>query len=234
MEQTIIYLLSCVAVVSVSASASLLAIKKRMDIVGATVLAMIASFGGGIMRDLAIGKRPISLLADDSYGLLILLGFLTVFVLFHVGFLPKAREGLMKKSREFWFDLTDAVGLAAFAMAGIGVAEEMGLSPGVRIFCGCITGVGGGILRDMIASEIPLIFRKHIYLLPVVVGTAVTVFLEPLCGSAAAIALGMILTVGLRVLAILFRWNLPTPLTQSERDAEQEKTDEKEKTEEPV
>jgi len=218
----IVSILQYVAVISVSASAALLAIKKRMDIVGSIVVAMIASFGGGVMRDLLIGNIPVSFLEPSSTSL-ILCSFGVVFILFHIGFIPKAREGLMKRTREFWFDLTDAVGLAAFAVAGADVTRAMGENAAVQIFCGCITGVGGGILRDVVAAEIPLIFRKRIYLLPVIFGTAAYVWLQSAVSVAVAVSVGMAIIVGFRILAILYKWDLPTPLPREKRKEDEEK-----------
>ena len=115
----------------------------------------------------------------------------------------------------------DSLGLGAFTVSGIGTALETGEDYGafLLLFVGVITGVGGGVLRDVLAGETPYIFRKHVYASASILGALVCIFLLDL-DNTLAIALGMIVCVITRLLAAAFRWNLPHAGKPANKEAE--------------
>ena len=208
----ILKIVEYIGVISFAISATVIAINKRTDGVGAVMFALLTCFGGGLLRDVILGITP-RILTEQSYHYLALTCIVTALVCFVFAFIPKTAEFISRHSHDFIIELTDAVGLSVFCVFGVNVAMEIcPQANGVLlIFCGCVTGVGGGLLRDVCSAEIPFIFRKHIYLIPTLLGSsfyALTVKLIPNLLSM-LIAIGII--IALRILAVIFKWNLPVP-----------------------
>lgn len=222
--ETITLVLECIAVASFSVTGTLIAIKRRLDIFGALVLALITSFGGGLIRDLTIGMTPPLLLSGDrEYTTMTVVCVAVSLTVSLTAFLGNMAERLTASIHNILIESTDTLGLALFCILGIDSALEANAAfqsnPALLIFCGCITGVGGGILRDVMTAQIPSIFRKHIYLIPALLGSSLYVVLhsyEVRQIPAILFSAGLILI--LRFLAIRFRWNLPTPLGRHEND----------------
>lgn len=175
------------------------AVRHRLDIFGVMVLAFAAGNAGGITRDLLIGAVPPAAIADWSYlGVSILAGFIVFF-----------RSALIARLNNpvLWFD---AVGLAFFAVAGAGKALIHGLNPVMAALLGMLTGIGGGMLRDVLVNEIPAVLRADLYALAALAGAAVVVAGDMLdLPPAAAALVGGLLCFGLRFMAIRRGWRLP-------------------------
>ena len=175
------------------------AVKHRLDIFGVMVLSFAAGNAGGITRDLLIGAVPPAAIADLTYvGLSILAGFLTFY-----GYSLIARLS----NPVLWFD---AAGLAFFAVAGTQKALVFGLNPVMAALLGMLSGIGGGMLRDVLANEIPTVLRADLYALAALAGAAIVAIghvahIEPL----ATTIVGGLLCFGLRFMAIRFGWHLP-------------------------
>lgn len=212
---TVTFVLECVGIASFSASGTILAIKKRMDVFGALILAMITAFGGGLMRDLVIGVHPPKLFATQEYAVLAAIGAGVSLLLFLLSFFGNVAVLLTEHAHNVFLEATDTVGLALFCVLGVdsalASAPQCAENTMLLIFCGCITGVGGGVLRDVLSAQIPTVFRKHIYLIPALLGSTLYVLMSPYAARLPSIlfSAGSILLI--RVLAIRFRWNLPTP-----------------------
>lgn len=147
-----IYLLDLLGTVVFAISGALAASRKNMDIFGFCVLALMPAVGGGTVRDLLIGRQPVFWIQDHTY-VLVALG---VAVLFFFGaHRIKSRYDLL-----VWMD---AAGLALFGVLGCGIALEAGTGGLVAVMMGVITAVTGGMLRDIICNEIPLILSREIY-----------------------------------------------------------------------
>lgn len=211
MVDIILSIVEYIGVISFAVSATVIAINKKTDAVGAVIFALLTCFGGGMLRDVILGGVP-KVLTETSYHWLALTCILVSLACFVMAFIPKTADFITKHSKDFAVDFTDAIGLSVFCVFGVDVAVEQGAQhPVLIIFCGCITGVGGGMLRDVFSAEIPFIFRKHIYLIPTLCGStfyALTYKHIPHLVSM-LIAIGII--IALRVLAIKFKWNLPVP-----------------------
>lgn len=182
-------------------SGALLAARKRFDVFGVAVLALAAALGGGIIRDLLIGAVPPVALRDWRYGAAALLAAGVGFVAHH----PLERMGPAVR-------VFDAIGLGFFAVAGTSKALAFGLPPFAAVAMGVLTGVGGGVMRDVLAGEVPLVLRREIYAVAALAGAlvvAVAAVVDRYGAAAAAIA--VILTVALRLTAVWRRWHAPQP-----------------------
>lgn len=226
-----IFVIECIGVISFAVSATIVAIRKRLDFIGAVVFALVTSFGGGFFRDLVIGVTPPRLLSSREFGILALICIGVSLLLFHLSFLGQIAPKLIAHIHSPWIELTDSIGLAAFCVLGVDSAivscPESADNALLLLFCGCITGVGGGIVRDIFSAEIPGIFRKHIYLIPALVGTLTYIALLPFERQVLSHLIAMAVILCIRTLAIRFKWNCPTPLGR-------EKQTEKEKENEPL
>ena len=212
MINTILSIVEYVGVISFSLSSSIIAIRKKTDIIGALIFSLLTSFGGGFIRDITLGITP-CILTDVTYRYLMLTCVLVSTLCFILAFIPKTASFIARHSHDFIIDFTDAIGLSVFCVFGIDVAIEIsgGENFVLLIFCGCITGVGGGMLRDICSAEIPFILRKHIYLIPALCGTVFYTFTYKLMPHIASMLISIGIIIALRVLAIVFKWNLPKP-----------------------
>lgn len=176
------------------------AVKHRLDIFGVLVLAFAAGNAGGITRDLLIGAIPLAAIAHWSYvGVSILAGFV---VYFRYPLIARLNNPVL------WFD---AAGLAFFAVAGAEKALLFHLNPAMAALLGMLTGIGGGMLRDVLVSEVPTVLRADLYALAALAGAVVVVAghllgLHPI-GPA---VIGGLLCFALRFMAIRYGWHLPS------------------------
>ena len=180
-------------------SGALLAVKHRLDVFGVTVLAFAAGNAGGITRDLLIGVSPPAAVADWKYvGVSTVAGLITFF--WH----PTADRF---RNDVLWYD---AGGLAFFAVAGTQKALLHGLHPAMAALLGMVTGIGGGMLRDVLVAEVPTVLRADVYALAALAGaTAVAVADALHISPIVAMSVGGTLCFALRFGAIRYGWHLP-------------------------
>lgn len=213
MVDTVIFLVELLGAISFALSGILVAIKRQADAVGAFVLAMTTAFGGGMIRDLFLGITPPNLFTNPKMGIEALIALSIAMLCYLFAFFRRTAVFIDRHKNDFMLNLFDAIGLGVFCVTGVNVAISDGHADNVflLVFMGCLTGVGGGILRDVFASAIPLVFRKHIYMLPAILGSLIYIYGRQILPELAAmlIAIGFIITV--RILAAIFRWNLPVP-----------------------
>lgn len=211
MVDVILYIVEYIGVISFAVSGTVIAIKKKTDAVGALFFALLTCFGGGIIRDVVLGNVPRIFIETKNY-FLALTCIVVAVICFALAFVPKTADFITKHSHDFVIEFTDAIGLSVFCVFGVDVAIELGFDNTVLlIFCGCITGVGGGMLRDICSAEIPFIFRKHIYLIPTLCGAIFYAFTYKYIHHLASMLIAIAIIITLRVLAIKFKWNLPVP-----------------------
>ena len=215
---TVLKIVEYIGVISFAISGTVIAINKKTDGVGALVFALLTAFGGGMIRDIILGITP-KILTETSYHFLALACVVVSLFCFILAFIPKTAIFISKHSHDFVIELTDAIGLSVFCVFGVNVAMEISIEPNsvLLIFCGCITGVGGGLLRDVCSAEIPFIFRKHIYLIPALVGSTFYALTYDIMSSTLSMFLAIGIIIALRILAIIFKWNLPIPKTHNEK-----------------
>jgi uncharacterized membrane protein YeiH len=180
------------------------ALTRRLDLFGTLVLAFVAGNAGGITRDVLIGSVPPAAISDWRYlAVSILAGVVT----FYCSSAVDKLSGTKLSSPVLLFD---AAGLALFAVSGAQKALAFGLNPVMAALLGMLTGIGGGIVRDVLVAEIPTVLRADIYAVAALAGAAVAVIGKLLGIAATATAIvGALLCFGLRLLAIHRGWRLP-------------------------
>ncbi len=180
-------------------SGAVAAVKHRLDIFGIMVLAFAAGNAGGVTRDVLIGATPPAAIADWKYlAVSVLAGFL---IFFWYPLLARLRNPVL------WFD---AIGLAFFAVAGAQKALVYGLNPVMAALLGMLTGIGGGMARDVLVNQIPTVLRADLYALAALAGAAVVVGGQLLALPAVPTAVaGGVLCFALRYMAIEHGWHLP-------------------------
>ena len=194
---TAIYL---IAIVAEAMSGALAAGRRSMDVFGVAVIAFVTALGGGTMRDLVLGHFPIGWTQHPEYiYLVIAAGLLTTLIARHMVRLKRL------------FLALDAMGLVAFSLIGCDIALKMGYAPIVVIMAGMITGIFGGILRDVLCNQVPVVFQRELYASVSLAVCALFLALRALgvdtdLNTAISFAAGL----ALRGLAIRFRWRLPT------------------------
>ena len=182
-------------------SGALAAGRRSLDLLGVVVIAIVTSVGGGTLRDLLLDRHPVFWIANTGYLLVAMAAAL--FTLAYVRFFKPPERLLL---------LADAFGLALFTISGARIASAAGVDGVVVVMMGVITGVFGGVLRDVLCAEIPMILRKgHIYATAAIAGAATFVLLGHLALDAEWRALSaMAVVAGLRLAAIV--WNLQLPV----------------------
>lgn len=180
-------------------SGAVAAVNRRLDIFGILVLSFVAGNVGGITRDVLIGAVPPAALSDSRYLLVSVLAGLVTFFLY--AGVDRLRMPVL---------LFDAVGLAFFAVAGAQKAIEFGLNPVMSALLGMLTGIGGGMMRDVLLMEIPHVLRSDLYAVAALAAAAIVVIGHMLDVSYGYSALtGGVLCLGLRYMAIRHGWRLP-------------------------
>lgn len=195
----VIYALDLFGVVVFAVAGSLAAGKKDMDLFGAVVVALATALGGGTLRDLILGAYPVFWISDPTYILVTVAASLFTFVVARrIGPLG----GLLR--------VADAFGLALFTVIGVKKALSLDVAPLISVMMGVMTGVAGGMIRDLLCGEIPLVLRAEIYATASLCGAVAFVLLAPLLPSErSALILAAGVTLGLRLAAI--RWKLSLP-----------------------
>ena len=202
----IFFLLEIIGTIAFAISGALVGIEKKMDIFGVTILGLVTAVGGGILRDLFLGSTPPVALRDPVFAL-------TAIFVSIVMFLPSVRRMLASTGRiyDLLLLLMDSVGLGLFTVAGVQIAYAVTTEKNLFLitFVGVLTGVGGGLLRDTFAGNMPYIFIKHFYACASIIGAWICALLWPYSGALSAMIAGASATVVLRLLAAYYHWSLP-------------------------
>ena len=190
-------------------SGVLVAAEKRVDIFGALALGTVTAVGGGVVRDLLLGVTPPILFRKPIYAIVAILASLIVFVIEYSmdKRIKQFSTGYMKVMNAF-----DSIGLAAFVVVGVNAANAAGFGENafLSITVGMVTGIGGGMLRDILAGQMPVVLYKRVYAVAALLGAAIYYYLEQAgCATAVSMSAGISAVVFLRLLAAHFRWNLP-------------------------
>lgn len=206
------FVLEMIGTVAFALSGAMVAIQKRLDLLGILVLGITTAVGGGMIRDLIIGIHPPMMFVKPVYVVVSAIFILILFLIIKVNHSsPKFLESALY---ETLFNLMDAIGLGVFTVVGVNsvMNNDMNHMLFLKIFLGVITGVGGGLIRDMMANETPGILRKHVYACASIVGAVCYIILYDWLRSGTAMVLSVILVVVIRVLAKHYEWNLPKAL----------------------
>src|SRR6266581_3116680 len=196
---TVLHLLTYVALTAVAMTAALAAGRRSMDWVGVCMLGCITALGGGTIRDVLLGHYPLAWVQNPSYlALTAVAAFVTILIARHVHRLNLA------------FLVLDAIGLVVFTMAGCDVAWQVNASLPIVIVAGMITGCAGGVLRDILCNDVPLLFRSELYAsVSVVTGLFYATGFALMLNSEVWTALTFLLGLTFRLLAIRYKWDMP-------------------------
>ena len=196
-----VYTLEMLGTAAFAVSGALAASRKRMDIFGFCVLALMPAVGGGTIRDIIIDRVPVFWVSDNRYIAVAIIAALVVF------FAPHRKPGGRRKLL-VW---ADALGLALFAALGTEICLQYGTGPLVAVMLGVTTAVTGGMIRDVICNEIPLILSREIYATAAFAASLAYVLADHLgFGDSVALSAGVLTGLAVRGLAITYNWSLPS------------------------
>lgn len=206
MEFSWLYIFDIFGTLAFAISGAIMGVKKNMDIYGMFILALATGVAGGSLRDIILGRLPLFILVDINYAITIAIATLIVFFSYN---------SFIKSNMKLILNLADAVGLGVFTCIGASIAMQYQESwhYGVLgiLFCGVMTATFGGMVRDMLAGEIPMVLQKEIYASASLLGCIIFLILNYF---AISLDLNIFITssiiILIRVLAIFKNWNLPT------------------------
>ena len=193
------YIVDILGTIAFAISGVMVAMDKRLDVFGVFIIGFVTAVGGGTLRDVLIGQTPLFWLKDLTY-LITILGAVIVAILF------RSRMSYFKKS----LLLFDTLGIGLYTLVGVEKGLAVGLSPIMCIALGTITACFGGVTRDILCNEIPVIFRKEIYATASILGGLGFFVLRQLpLEETYSYALGILIVIAIRLLAVKFKLALP-------------------------
>ena len=204
--EIVITMFEWIGLISFALSGAMLAIQKEMDVLGVCVLGAVTATGGGIMRDLILGITPPANLSNP-FPILLSVG---VSILIFLPFVQKFLNGRSHKIYEKFMLIADSLGLGLFTVMGVNVTYNAMEAPTLFmcVLMGVLTGVGGGVLRDILSNNKPYIFVKHFYACAAIIGALIAVLMRPVNEFLGAVT-GAAVIFALRLLAAKYRWKLP-------------------------
>lgn len=208
MLESFIYISDMIGIIACAISGVLVATRLRMDPFGIMVLAGVTGIGGGTLRDMMMGATPVFWIIDNTYIYVILMtALISVYWLHRIHRFPA-----------YLLPLLDAFGLAIFTIIGAQKALMLGFSGPVAIVMGCVTGVAGGMIRDILSGQIPFVLQKEIYATASILGATLYVICNYFAfGAITAMSIAMLGTLSLRLSAIY--WHLSLPVFSDDREA---------------
>ena len=202
-----IKILEIIGTMAFSISGALIACSAGLDVFGVVFVGCITAFGGGILRDILLGITPPIAFSNYFIFLIAVISALGVFI---IAYINKDKFSILKSKIDYVNNFFDAVGLAAFSVTGAQVGLSAGHNALIVVIVGMITGVGGGIMRDIMIDTTPYVFKKHIYALASVWGSWFYYILRQYIDSVSiASAMAMLSVIVIRMAATKFRWSLP-------------------------
>ncbi|WP_027632585.1 trimeric intracellular cation channel family protein [Clostridium hydrogeniformans] len=195
----LINFLEIIGTIAFAISGAIVGIQRKLDIFGITFMAVTTAVGGGIFRDLIIGNIPPNAFKDPTFSLIAMgCAFLTCFF---YNVICKFKLSIV---------LSDAIGLGVFTAIGSNAALNNGINGTFAVIVmGLLTGVGGGILRDVFTKNIPFVFRKEIYAVACIIGSIVFCIIYPFTSRVIALYVTFIITFSVRILSVKYDLNLP-------------------------
>lgn len=202
------FVLELIGAAAFAISGAMAAIKRKADIFGVVFLGVITALGGGVIRDVLIGQLPPKMFISYAY---LLASLLVSLIVFFDAYIRREKYFANKDKLSEINNIFDAAGLAVFTISGMNTA--MGVSDNVILILtlGVITGVGGGMLRDMMTNTMPKVLRKRVYAVASLIGGALYYVLHLIgVNDILSAVFGMVTIFVLRVLATVYKWNLPS------------------------
>lgn len=208
-QDMIIFIMEMMGTIAFAASGAMMGVEKKMDIFGVAVLGVVTSVGGGMIRDIVLGITPPNVFRNPVYALVATLTSCLVFGLLYVK--RHLMEGHFKATYEKVLLVMDTIGLGIFTVVGVNTGIEQGYVEKMflLVFLGTVTGIGGGILRDMMAGVPPYVFVRHVYASASIVGAIVCVKTYRSFGAVVSMLVSFLVIIMIRFLAAKYHWNLP-------------------------
>lgn len=208
LPETLFTALEAVGTVAFAVSGATAALQRKLDIFGVLLLGLTTALGGGCLRDLLLGKTPPVMFREPLYAIVALMTALIVFLL--AWFCRGGFFGHMVLIDRI-NNVFDALGLGMFSVIGVqaGIAAGYAENVFLCLFLGLLTGVGGGVLRDMMSREIPMVLCRRVYAIASIAGGAAYFLLRDPAGESAAVFAGVFTVFIIRMLATHYRWSLP-------------------------
>ncbi len=198
--EIVLYVLDMIGVVACATAGTILAMKKQFDFFGCLLVSMVGAIGGGTVRDVILDRQPLFWTLDLNY--LYVISITSILVQLFINYSHKLDLPLK---------LFDAIGLATFSVIGLSVALSVGASPMIAILMAVLTSIAGGIMRDMICNEIPLVLQKEIYISASIIGSLCFFGLQSMGVDGTVREFVMLVVIFVvRMLAIRFDWHLPS------------------------
>ena len=193
------YTLEILGTISFALSGALAGFNKKMDVFGIFVIAFVTALGGGMLRDVLIGNTPVVWMKDLTYPILVTIGTIVALIF---------RKKLLYLRLSLF--LFDTIGLGIFTIIGIEKGIDAGLHPAICIALGTMTACFGGVVRDILCNDIPVIFRKEIYATICILGGLVFFLFKKINLSDDLIYLfTSLLIITIRLIVVRYKWSLP-------------------------
>ena len=204
----IMFVLELIGAAAFAVSGAMVAIERRADIFGILFLAVTTALGGGVIRDVLIGRIPPVMFVSYWYLLISVVAALAVFI---DAYLRSEKYKLHLDKLDAVNNIFDAIGLAVFTVSGMNAAMPVSDNVILVLFVGMCTGVGGGMLRDVMTNTMPKVLRKRVYAVASLLGGGLYYAMYALgVNQIVSLGCGMLLIFALRLFATIFKWNLPS------------------------
>lgn len=209
LSEMIFFAAELIGTAAFSIAGTLVAIRRELDIFGAVVVGTVTAVGGGCIRDILLGQFPPMMFKTSVYAALAAILAIVVFILEYI---ITARRILESKTYETIVNIFDALGLAIFVVVGINTSAASGYGNNafLSICVGVLTGIGGGIIRDLFVGTIPMVLRKQVYALPAIIGGIIYYYMIYFgTNEYIAVSVTIVFIMTIRILAAHFKWDLP-------------------------
>lgn len=205
----VLLVLEIIGTISFAVSGALVGVRARLDIFGVVFVGVITAFGGGIMRDLLLGRIPPAVFGNTYMIALALVSSIVVFI---ISYINGYKFNELNEKIERINNVFDAIGLAAFSTIGTEIALSAGYSENLvfSVTLGMLTGIGGGIMRDIMTDTTPFVFKKHVYAVASLIGSLIYYRLRQGNNNIIVVSVfAMVIIFCIRMLATEYRWSLP-------------------------
>ena len=208
MTHIVMVILEVIGTIAFAVTGAFLSVKRQLDIFGVVFIGCITAVGGGITRDIIIGKFPPAIF---SHTPILLIAAITSVIIFLISYLHADKFEQIREKTEKINNIFDAIGLSAFAVTGTEAVctGEYGGYFVLAVLMGMLTGVGGGIFRDILVTETPYVLKKHVYALAALIGSVIYYVLRGFVGITLSSIISMVLIFSIRMLATKYHWKLP-------------------------
>ncbi len=208
MTHIVMVILEVIGTIAFAVTGAFLSVKRHLDIFGVVFIGCITAVGGGITRDIIIGKFPPTIF---SHTPILLIAAITSVIVFLISYLHADKFEQIREKTEKINNVFDAIGLSAFAVTGTEAVyhSEYGGYFVLAVLMGMLTGVGGGIFRDILVTETPYVLKKHVYALAALIGSIIYYVLRGFVGITLSSIIAMVLIFSIRMLATKYHWKLP-------------------------